>query len=275
MVSSSSTAAAVGVGPLVRRWREARRFSQLALAVEANVSARHLSFVETGRAQPSRELLMRLARRLDLPARDRNALLLAGGFAPIYRETPLNSPEMAQVRHALELTLRAHEPFGAIVVNGRWDLVMVNAGYARMAQALLGGEPLPPYALLPPPRLNVVQLVFDPAGLRPLIANWPRVAKAMFSRERREAAGHPAREEIIEQILAFPGVAELEHEPDADASELVIPLELKLGDRSARLFSTIATLGTARDITLQELSIESFHPADADTEALVRELSSH
>ncbi len=255
------------VGSLLREWRGLRRMSQLDLAVVAEVSPRHLSFVETGRAVPSREMVLTLARALEVPFRERNAMLTAAGYAPVYRETSLEAPEMADMRRALTLLLRQHDPFFAVAMDRRWDIVMCNAAHARLLAMF--GAPVEPFTVLQPPRLNALRLLFGP--FRPAVANWDEAARAILDRAQREAAldRDPARRRVVEECLrdAPPGWRGPQREMPAP---LVVTIDVRLGDTRARLFSTISTLGTAQDITLQELQIESFHPADAATEALLR-----
>lgn len=260
------------VGVMIRRWRAARGMSQSELALTAGVSTRHLSFLETGRARPSPEMLRALASVLDAPLRERNAALQAAGYAPEYTETALDAPRMAGVREALELLLRQQEPFGAVVFDRRWDVVMTNAGYARMV-AMLTGVALESYRVLPPPRVNGLVQLLDPNGLRPHIANWREVARPVVERARAEMAldRDGASRPLLARLLALPDVAALWNAPpEPVGAALVVPVELRVGDRVARLLSTIATLGTAQDITLQELRIETFHPADAATADLAR-----
>ena len=256
------------VGSLLREWRGVRRMSQLDLAMAAEVSPRHLSFVETGRAVPSREMVLTLAKALEVPVRDRNAMLTAAGYAPLYRETSLDDPKMADMRHALGLLLRQNEPFLAVALDRRWDIVMCNTPYARFL-AMVGGGALEPHRVLPPPRLNLLRLLFGP--LRPLVVNWEEVAREVLERAQREAASDrdPARRQIVEEC--WKAAPEEWRRPRAEASpRLVVTVDLRLGETRVRLFSTITTLGTAQDITLQELHIESFHPADAEAEGLLR-----
>ena len=262
------------VGPLLRHWRAACRMSQLDLALEANVSARHVSFVETGRAQPSRQMVLALAQVLDLPSRERNALLLSAGYAPLYRETGLDTPAMAGMRRALALILRQQDPFPTVALDRTWHVVMTNAAWARVA-ALGGAGDLAPYTVLPAPRPNILRMLFDPRGLRPLVANWEAVARVMLQRARHEATGDPESAALLDELCAMPGVPVGWREPDRDTQQgggLIVPVTLHLGDTVAQLFSTITTLGTAQDITLQELHIESFFPADAATEQFLRAL---
>lgn len=265
-------------GTLLRSWRELRHLSQLELALEANVSARHISFVETGRANPSREMVLMLASVLDVPLREQNAMLHAAGFAPAYRETSLTDPQMAQVRQALELILRQQEPFPALVFDRNWDLLMANAAYARLITVLSGRAELvvAPYVPTSAPRLNVLRAVFAPDGWRPFFANWEALARQMLARWHREAGVHgdPAHQELLAEVLRYPDVPARWHEPDlASPPELVVPVELRLGEQTLTMFSTITTLGSPQDITLQELRIEAFHPVDDATEQLVRALA--
>jgi transcriptional regulator with XRE-family HTH domain len=241
------------VGPLLREWRQRRRLSQLDLAVEAEVSSRHLSFVETGRSQPSRELVLHLAERLDVPLRERNALLLAAGYAPVYRETPLDAPDMAPVRDALDRILAAHAPFPAVVVDRGWSLVAAN----DPALGLLTSGVSP--TLLEPP-VNALRVSLHPDGLAPRIGNLAEWSAHLLDRLRRErdVSGDPALAALYDELRAYPRVVErVEHAGPA----LFVPLELD----GLRFFSTVATFGTALDVTLAELSIESFFPADAAT----------
>jgi len=264
---------AAAVGPLLRRWRNARRMSQLDLALTAGVSARHVSFLETGRSRPSRDMLLALAGVLDVPLRDRNAMLQAAGFAAAYRETALNDPAMADIRQALELILRQHEPFGAVAMDGGWNIVMANQAYVRFVAALAPSLKLPPpLTFAPPPRLNALRLLFDDAGLRQHVVNWPRLARELLARLSREASATDERAAaLLRDLLATSGVPDDWREPDLDTPlALVVPVEVRLGDFTARFFTTITTLGAPQDVTLQELRIESFHAADAATATLIR-----
>jgi transcriptional regulator with XRE-family HTH domain len=273
--SSGTDGQGTRVGALIKRWRTTRRISQLDLALAAQVSTRHLSFLETGRARPSRQMLLLLGSVLDLPFRERNALLQAAGFASEYQETPLEDPSMAAIRHALQLILRQHEPFAAVALDRRWDIVMVNAPYAGILAGLLGGtlaapEPL---TLVAPPRPNALRLLFDPAGFRPHIANWDLIARDVLGRLHREVlwTGDEATAALLKELLANQGVPSGWREPDLEATpSIVLPVELQLGECRARFFTTLTTLGTPQDITLQELRVESFHPVDSQTEELVR-----
>jgi transcriptional regulator with XRE-family HTH domain len=272
--AASTTRDRPPIGDMLRRWRAARHLSQLDLALEAEVSARHLSFIETGRAQPSRQMVLLLSSALDVPLRERNALLNAAGFAPAYRETGLDDPPMAEVRQALEMILRQHEPFPSVVLDRAWNMVMVNGAYARFLALLLGPRGrLPPFRVLEAPRLNAVRLLFEPDGLKAAIGNWEAVARAILVRLQREAVGgdDPAIRALLDEVLASPHVPPRWREPDLDARQaLIIPVELGVGPDALRFFTTLTTLGSPQDVTLQELRIESFHAADAQTERRVR-----
>ena len=250
------------VGALLREWRQRRRLSQMDLANEATVSARHLSFVETGRSRPSPELVVHLAEHLDVPLRDRNALLLAAGYAPRYAQTPLDASEMAPVRAALDAILGRHHPFPAIVVDRHWDLVTAN----EPALSLLT-QGLPPELLAPP--VNAIRVSLHPDGLAPRIVNFGAWASHLVDRLRREAdaAADPVLADLYDEVCAFPGVSASVGEPDT-VSRLFVPLVLRRPDGDdLSFFSTVATFGTARDITVEELSVESFFPADESTAA--------
>lgn len=268
----NATAEATGVGRMLRQWRAERRISQLDLANQAEVSTRHLSFIETGRAMPSRQMVLVLSSALEVPLRERNSLLLAAGYAPAYRETALDAPEMADVRLALQMILRQHDPFGAVVVNRRWDVVMASEAWTAFVNDLTGGAcKVAGLTVIPPPRPNLMRMLFAPGGLRAAIRNWEQLARASLVRARRDAAGDAVAEQIVRGALAEGGVPEMWDDADlVTPQSLLIPVEIEMRGHVIRLLSTISTLGTAQDITLQELHIESFHPADAQTDALLR-----
>lgn len=264
-----------GVGPLLRRWRESRHLSQLDLALEAQVSARHISFLETGRAEPSREMLLTLSNVLDVPFRERNFLLLAAGYAPVYGETSLDDPRMTQVRAAVEVILKSNEPRSAIAHDRHWNVVMANGAFVRFLTATLGKAPagLLPLRVSEPPRLNVLRLLFDPNGVRRIIVNWESIARSLLNEAYRRLAWarDDALRALIAEILSYPGVPERWREPELEAPhELILPMELSLDGRIARMFSTVTTVATPHDVTLQELHVEAFYPADAETELLLR-----
>jgi transcriptional regulator with XRE-family HTH domain len=252
------------VGDLLRDWRRRRRLSQLDVSLDAAVSARHLSFVETGRSRPSRELVLHLAEFLDVPLRERNALLLAAGYAPAYGETPLDADEMAPVRGALEKILTGHAPYPAVIVDHRWDLVSANAP----ALAILGDGVAP--ELLEPPA-NTLRVCLHPDGLAPRIANLAEYGAHLITRLQRQVAlsPDPGVAELLDELRSYPSAAAPADVADP-AELLVAPLRLRALGHELRLFSTLATFGTALDITVAELAIESFFPADAATEAALR-----
>jgi transcriptional regulator with XRE-family HTH domain len=250
--------------------------SQLNLSQQARVSTRHLSFVETGRSEPSRELLMRLSAALSMPARDRNSLLSAAGYQPIYREASWDDPAAAELLHAMKLILRQHEPFGAVALNRELDVIMCNAGFARFLAMLMGSAPAP-FQVTAASRLNLLELTFDPdAGVRPFMRNWREVARVILWRARAEVAALRDRRgfELLERLARHPGVAELLDEtPEEPGGCFVMPLELEIGGQRLRLFTTMTTLGTPQDLNACELRIEAYHPADEATETLVRALA--
>lgn len=250
------------VGELLRDWRQRRRRSQLDLATEAEVSTRHLSFVETGRSKPSRELVLHLAEHLEVPLRERNRLLLAAGFAPVHRETALDDEAMAPVRAALDTILKGHEPFPAVIVDGHYDVVAANG--PLLALMTDGVAP----ALLAPP-INVLRVSLHPDGLAPRIANLAEWGTHLLTRLHRQAAvtGDPVLIGLRDELLGYPGVGGIAEAHDP-ASMLFVPLRLHgPGGVELSFFSTLATFGTAVDITLAELAIESFFPADDATAA--------
>ena len=258
----STISAPLGVGDLLRDWRQRRRLSQLDLSNEAAVSARHLSLVETGRSKPSRELVLHLAEHLDVPLRERNSLLMAAGYAPVYRQRSLDDDEMDPVRGALDMILAGHEPYPAVIVDHRWDVVAAN-------QAALGVlvEGVAPELLTPP--MNALRVTLHPEGLAPRIANLDEWAGHLLARLQRQAtaSGDPDLVALRAELRTYPGVAGAHEEPDG-TTRLFVPLRLRHG-RFGELafFSTIATFGTALDLTMAELAIESFFPADDTTAA--------
>lgn len=257
------------VGPLLQHWRKARRLSQLALAAEAAVSIRHLCFIETGRARPSRAMVLKLADVLDVPLRERNTLLLAAGFAPVYQESALEAPALAAVHDAVAAILAQQEPFPAVVMNRDWDIQGTNEAAARFFGFLQDG-----HTAAPPGPPNVLRLMFHPDGLRPYVANWPEVAEALVRRARREAIGGVTDERaqrILAEVLAYPGVPATLATLDGVTPTLpIVPVRFAKGGRRFDFFSTVTTLGTPQDITLQELRIESFFPANEQTRETLR-----
>jgi transcriptional regulator with XRE-family HTH domain len=246
------------VGTLLRDWRERRRMSQLDLALESGVSARHVSFVETGRSRPSAEMVLQLAEQLDVPLRDRNQLLLAAGYAPVYGQRGLDEPEMGPVREALDLVLRGHDPYPAIVVDRHWGMVAGNDAVSLLTEGVA------PELLEPP--VNVLRVSLHPDGVAPRIINLPEWRAHLLERLGRQAVstGDPALATLYEELCALPGGGPPEA-PDFAAGEIAVPLRLRAGDHELSFISTITRFETATDITVAELSIESFFPTDAAT----------
>jgi transcriptional regulator with XRE-family HTH domain len=256
--------AAPPLGTLLKDWRQRRRMSQLDLALEAGVSARHLSFLETGRSNPSREMVLHLAEELDVPLRERNRMLLAAGFAPAYDERPLEAPELEPVRRAIAQVLTGIEPFPAAVIDRWWNLVASNR---QLGVFLEGVAP----ALLEPPA-NVLKVSLHPDGMAPRIANLAEWREHLLSRLRREVAttGDARLGALLEEVEGYP--APPGPAPDVPPrGAIAVPLRLADGDRELTFISTVATFGTAVDVTVAELSIEAFFPADAQTAAALAE----
>ena len=251
-------------GELLREWRERRRLSQMDLALEADVSTRHLSFVETGRSAPSRDMVLRLAEHLDVPLRERNHLLLAAGFAPVYGERGIDTPEMAPVREALRRLLAGHEPYPALVVDRHWNLVDGNRGIALLTAAAAP-------ALLRPP-VNALRLALHPDGMAPQVLNLGEWRAHLLGRLRRQVAltADDRLVELLAELEGYPG-EEAHAEPGHAVGEVVVALRLRHGDGELAFLSTVATFGTPLDVMVAELAIESFFPADAATAAALRE----
>ncbi len=247
------------MGDLLRDWRQRRRLSQLDLSNEAGVSARHLSFVETGRARPSREMVLHLAEQLEIPLRERNELLLAAGYAPVYGRRRLDDPDMAAVRAALDLVLAAYEPYPAVVVDRAWNLVAGNRSVALLV------EEVAPELLEPP--ANVLRLGLHPRGLAPRILNLPQWRTHLLTRLAREAhlTADPSLAELHRELKRLPGGWD-----PAPPDGIAVPLRLRHDEGPLSFLSTVTTFGTAVDLTAAELSIEAFLPADAHTAALLR-----
>jgi transcriptional regulator with XRE-family HTH domain len=244
------------VGNLIREWRTRRSLSQMALASDSAVSTRYLSFIETGRARPSREMVLHLAEQLEVPLRERNRLLMAAGYAPVFPQRSLDDELMAPVREALDRFLEAHQPYPAAIVDGHWNLVAANEGIALMTQGVA------PELLEPP--ANVFRIALHPDGMAPRILNFEEWSSHLISRVRRQAAltGDSEMTRLYEELSGYPGVS-LEHVIEGSAPFLLH--RLKLADDELSFFSTVTTFGTATDITLAELSLEAFYPADERT----------
>jgi len=256
-------------GVLLRNWRGVRRVSQLDLALDAEISTRHLSCVETGRAQPSREMVLRLAEALRVPLRERNALLLAAGYAPLYRHTSLDAPELEAARRAVEVLIAQLEPNPVLVMDRYWNILRMNAGAQRILALFPGCDSVTP--------LNGPRLVFHPQGLRPFIENWNVLAAHITRRVHREVADNPSDETLkrfLEELLSYPGVPSRWRTPDLDGTPPpFLTINYKWKNSTLRLFSALTTLGTPLDVALQELRIETLFPADEATRAIVNRLA--
>ena len=250
-------------GEHLRHWRQHRRLSQQGLALEAEISTRHLSYVETGRAQPSREMVLRLAERLSVPLRERNALLVAAGFAPMYQARPLDHPDLAAARQAVELVLKGHEPSPALAVDRHWNLVAANA----VVPLLLDG--VAPWLLEPP--VNVLRLSLHPEGLGPRLANSAQWRAHLLHRLQQQIAATADSElqALHDEIAAYPFA---EDKDSPLPSPIAVPFELHTHLGTLSFISTITIFGTPVDVTLQELAVESFFPADAETQAALQRL---
>jgi transcriptional regulator with XRE-family HTH domain len=269
--SRSSRAPVNPVGRLLKQWRERRRMSQLGVALEAEISARHLSFLETGRAQPSRDMLMLLSRVLEVPLRSRNDLLTAAGYAAIYRETALDAPELAQVRRALDFMLRQQEPNPAMVLDRHWNILMTNEAMGRVMGCFLDADAA---ASVGP--ANAMRLSYHPRGLRPFIANWEATAADFIQWLHRDLlrTGDAETRQLLEELLSYPDVPQQWRTLDLDASTApFLAMELRKDDVRFSFFTVLASLGTPYDITLHELRIECFFPADESTEVALRRLA--
>ena len=255
------------IGALLQSWRKARHLSQLALATEAEVSSRHLCFLETGRAQPSREMILRLASVLDVPLRERNSLLLAAGFAPVYAESKMDAPALAAVRGALDAILRQQEPFPAVVMNRAWDVLRTNDGASRFFGFLLGERT----SAAPS---NVLRMMFHPDAVRPYVTNWRAVAEALVQRVHRESVGgvpDDSTRNVLAEVLGYPGVPASWRSADPTALLVpVVPVSFAKDGRTFDFFSTVTTLGTPQDVTVQEIRIECFFPANDATDRAAR-----
>jgi len=257
--------AATPFADLLRTWRSERRISQLELATEADISQKHLSFIETGRAAPSRDLVLLLAERLDVPLRERNTFLIAAGYAPLFRDRPLTDPALAPVLTSIERLLKAHEPYPAVGLDRHWNLVVANASVAPL---LAGVDP----ELLKPP-VNVLRLSMHPRGLKPRIINFDEWADHLLHRARRQLRITRDRELgalLLEMTSYNADVPSFHRTQSLLPEEVVVPLKLRTQGAVLSLLSTVTAFGTAVDITVSELTLESFYPADEETRALLQ-----
>ena len=253
------------LGALLRHWRAVRRTSQLDLSIHTGVSQRHISFIESGRSSPSRQTLMDIAQGLDIPLRDRNALLLAAGYAPLFSEGPWDAVEMQGVTRALERMLHQHEPYPAIVMDRYWNVLLTNEAAPRFFNCFTD------MAKRKSPR-NMLHLMFDPDGMRPFIADWEQVAQTLIHRVYRESVGRVIDEktkELVAALLSYPDIKAQWKTPKAPSIAPVLPV-IPIGiihrDQTLRYFSMITTVGTPQTVAAQELRIECLFPVDEATE---------
>lgn len=255
-------------GILLKQWRDRRSLSQLALSLTSQVSQRHISFLESGRAQPSREMVLQLAKVLEIPLRHQNLMLSAAGFAPIHTETDLSAPEMASIRQAIDFMLRQHEPYPAIVIDRYWNLLLANPGANRLLHTFIDPDQLQTRFCIDG-KINLMRVMFDPQGLRPFVGNWVELAGHLLQRVHHEANSSIDSEQsavLFDELIHYPGVADLWNTSSHLANHsLLLTTHLQRNDLDWRFFSTIATLGTPYDITLQEIRIECLFPADEVT----------
>jgi transcriptional regulator with XRE-family HTH domain len=252
---------------LLRQWRQKRRLSQLDLALSSDVSQRHISFLESGRANPSRNMILQLSETLDVPLRDRNTWLTAAGFAPVFRTRNLDDPQMGQVMSAIRMMLSAHEPFPAIALDRAWNIRMSNRPFDALGSLLgddiwlrIGGD-----------QRNLMRLFFHPNGIRPLVTNWSAVGPLVWWRALREAEalGGVEMRRVLDELAPFQDDHVLWSAAEA-ALVPIMPFDMQVGDLKLSMFAVVSTFGTAQDVTADELRIETLFPADADTEALFR-----
>lgn len=253
-------------GAKLRWWRERRGFSQLELSGRAEISQRHLSFLELGRASPSRQMVLRLAEALEVPLRQHNALMLAAGFAPVWRESELGTPELARIASAVDFMLAQQEPFPAVAVDRHWNLLKANGGAVRLVEFLVG-------PLAPGVQVNLADALVAPDVLRPFLLNWAEVVRYFIRSVEADAAadGSDETRALLQRLLAYKGVRSAMQGPlPEQVSSPVVPMHFRKGETALALFTTIATLGTPRDITAQELRVESFFPLDDATAKTLR-----
>ncbi|MER7194204.1 helix-turn-helix domain-containing protein [Streptomyces flaveolus] len=266
---SGTTPTAQGVGPLLRAWRERRRISQLELSLRADSSARHISFIETGRSRPSEEMVLRLADRLDVPMRERNALLLAAGYAPHYPETPLDDPALDALRAGMERLIRGYEPYPALVVDARYDVLAANRGIAMLMDGL------PEHLLVPRP--NAMRLALHPEGLAPRIRNLREWRGHLLEQMQRQIAldRSQALRALYEEVAAYPVPDDArDEEPDEPVPYFALPLRIEHEGRTLSFISSISTFNTPMDVTVAELAIETLLPADPATVKYLQNLMS-
>ncbi len=256
-----------GFSGLLREWRQKRRLSQLDLALSSGVSQRHVSFLESGRARPSRSMVLQLSETLEVPLRDRNVWLTAAGFAPVFQARALDHPQMSQVMGAVHMMLKAHEPFPAVAVDRAWNIKMANAPFERLG-AMLGDDI---WTRVTGDQPNLMRLFFHPDGIRPFVTNWSAIGPLMWRRALREAeaVGGQEMQAVLDELAPLQD-AELLGSPVDMVLVPVMPIELRAHGQRMSMFAVVATFGTAQDVTADELRIETLFPADAETETLFR-----
>jgi transcriptional regulator with XRE-family HTH domain len=263
----TTAAARMPVGGLLRDWRVRRRRSQLDLSIDVGVSTRHLSFVETGRSKPSPELVLAIAEQLDVPLRERNTLLLAAGFAPRYTESSIDDPALAMAKASVQQMLNAHDPYPGVVIDRQWNIVLANQAAATLTAGL------PPFLAEPP--LNVFRVCLHPEGLAAVTLNFDDWARYLLRQLRRAImlTADPALVALDEEVRSYPNVIAVPGSPrisEWDDPPLLVPVRLRLGGHEVSLFTTLTMFGTPRDITLDELAVELFFPADDASDAVLR-----
>jgi transcriptional regulator with XRE-family HTH domain len=252
------------LGDLLRQWRAVRGRSQLDVSVDTGISQRQISFIESGRSVPSRPTLIGLAQALEVPLRERNALLLAAGYAPLYSEAAWNSDEMKSISRALQRMIAQHEPYPAVVMDRYWNVLLTNEAAPRFFNSFID------LSARPSPR-NLLHLMFDPMGMRPFIADWEVLATALIHRVHREAVGHTVDQktrELVAALRAYPGVQPGGRALQGLSSLPMIPMSFVKAGATMNYFSLVTTVGTPQTVAAQELRIECLYPADAETEAL-------
>jgi transcriptional regulator with XRE-family HTH domain len=256
-------------GTILKQWRNRRNLSQLDLSLTSEVSQRHISFLESGRAKPSQKMVLQLATVLEIPLRHQNLMLSMAGFAPIHTETDLSAPEMISISKALDFILRQQEPYPAIVIDRYWNLLLANKGATRLLNMFIDPDKLQTLFCIDG-KINLMRVTFDPQGLRPFIANWEELVGYLLQRVHREANSSIESEQstlLFDELISYPGVAEIwSCSNRSPQNDLILTTHFKKHDLDLRFFATISTLGTPYDITLQEMRIECLFPADELTE---------
>jgi transcriptional regulator with XRE-family HTH domain len=255
-------------GQLIRDWRKSRGFSQMELGLQANISSKHISFLETGRAEPSREMIVKLSMSLDIPLSERNVLMTAAGFTEAYTRRDIEQPEMQPVRDALNILLSNHEPYPAVVFDWNWNILMANRSQQYLSQTLVSLQPNFPQTG------NILEMLCDPNGFKPFIENWHQIIPVILQRLHKEKIFfQDRRSELIERLMQYPEVADCWRMLDTrQTAQPMVDVCIKVGDLRLKLFSTLASFGTAIDVTMQELTIEQYFPSDKVTKDFFQNL---